>query len=209
MNDDLLNKDLLEIFSTDDFEENGGVHITGTDWYADDLKIELAINPGDSNQNQLWEIQIEGVREDLIKSEFANKLQLLDEHPLLWTYNQVETELYFSNRTEKPHELFVSIYEIHIRETRRWMELTKFINSKVSLIELCKSNSGQFARGPIKLMEKYGEELDKHKMSPSFYGRHNPKRWTDNQWVEETEPLKVLIVGQSYVVAEKFDFKRV
>lgn len=209
MNNELLNKDLLEILSTVHFDENGGVRITGTDWYEDNLRIEFVITPGDSIKDQLWEVQINGVREDLIKSEFANKLELVEEHPLLWTYNQVGTELFFTKQTEKPDELFTSIYEIHMRETRGWLELHKFINKTISFKSLCRSNSGQFARGPVKLMEKYGDELSKHKMNPSFYGQHHPKRWTNDQWIEESEPMKALIIGRSYVVAENFDFKRV
>ncbi|MEJ1242553.1 hypothetical protein WBG78_30700 [Chryseolinea sp. T2] len=209
MDIETLNKELNDIFSTEEFEEDGGVYITGTDWYSDDLRVEFVIKPGDNSDNQLWEVQIVGVREELIKSTFGDKLELLDEHPLLWAFSQVQTDLYFTNPTTRPFELFSAIYEIHRRESKNWLPLDKFINKEISPIELCKSKSGLFAKGPLKLLEKYQEVLEQHGMTPSLFGKRNPKRWTNDQWVEETEILRVMILGDSYVIGESFDFKRV
>jgi hypothetical protein len=97
-----------------------------TDWYSDDLRIEFVIKTGNEGQSQLWEAQISGVREDLIKSNFADKLELFEEHPLLWTYNQRQTNLYFGRPAERPYELFVNIYNIHRQLTGIEFRLTSF-----------------------------------------------------------------------------------
>ncbi len=113
-----FNKELSELFSTVEFEDNGGVRITGTDWYSGNLRVELAIYTGCNGESQLWEIQINGVRKELIKSSHTDRLELLDEHPLLWEYNQEQTSLYFGHSTNRPFELFANIYDIHVFETK-------------------------------------------------------------------------------------------
>lgn len=204
-----LNKELEDIFSTIEYEEDGGLHITGADWYSDDLRIEFAIKTGNEGQSQLWEVQVSGVREDLIKSNFAYKLELFEEHPLLWTYNQLQTNLYFGRPTERPNELLVNIYNIHRQLTRDRIQYDKYLNSALTAIELCKSTSGLFAAGPIKIMEAYKEELELHNMKPTIVGGYNPKRWLNGHHVDETEIVKVLVIGDSYVVGKTFDFQRV
>ena len=42
-----LNKELEDIFSTVEYEEDGGIHITGTDWYSDDLRIDCKSKEAD------------------------------------------------------------------------------------------------------------------------------------------------------------------
>ncbi|MBI1769216.1 MAG: hypothetical protein HYR67_12670 [Bacteroidetes bacterium] len=204
-----LNKELEDIFSSIEFEEDGGIHITGADWFSDDLKLEFAIKTGVEEQNQLWEAQIKGVREEMIKAEMSEKLELLEEHPLLWAYNQRQTNLYFSKPTSRSYELFANIYTIHNRETRNWIPLRKYINTHLSVLDLCKSTSGLFASGPIKLMEQYKKELEAHDMNPTIVGGHSPKRWLNGHQVDETEIVQVLIIGDSYIIGEAFEFNRV
>jgi hypothetical protein len=203
-----LNKDLYDIFQTIEFEDGGSIEITGTDRFSDDLRVELAINTGIEGQRQLWEIQINGVRADSLKSDLANRIELFEEHPLLWPYNQFQTNLYFGQPTKRPYELFADVYQLHIQETKKWFSLDKFINKDVSIIELCKSPAGLFASGPIKLLEAYKTKLEMHEMNPTIVGGHHPKHWRNNQWVEEKDQLKVLVIGDSYVVGETFEFSR-
>lgn len=204
-----FNKELEDIFSMVEYEENGGINITGTDWYSDVLRIEFVIKTGNEGQSQLWEVQIGGVREYLIKSNFATKLELFEEHPLLWTYNQQQTNLYFGRPTDRPYELFANIYNIHQQLTKNGISIEKYLNNTLATIELCKSTTGLFARGPIKVMEAYKEELERHNMSPTLVGGHNPKRRMNGHQVDATAIVKVLVIGDSYVVGETFDFQRV
>jgi hypothetical protein len=203
-----LNKELEDIFSTLEYEEDGGINIIGTDWSSDGLRIEFVIKTGNEGQSQLWKIQIGGVREDLIKSDFADKLELFEEHPLLWAYNQRQTNLYFGRPTDRPYELFVNIYNIHQQLTKNRIPFHKCLNNALTTIELCKSTTGLFAKGPIKILEAYKEELERHNMNPTIVGGHNPKRWLDGHQVDETEIVKVLVMGDSYVIGETFDFQR-
>lgn len=206
-----LNTELSGIFSSIEFEEKGGIRITGTDWYEDDLKLEFVINTGVSKELQLWEAQISGVRDELIKSDWVDELILTDEHPLLWQFNNIQTELYFSKPTQKPFELLNSIFEAHLTITKGWFDIRKFINggSDLSLIGLCKSSNALFAKGPKRILEVYAQVLNEYEMKPNLFGDMAPKRWTGDQWIEESEGLRILLIGKSYVIAEQFDFERV
>jgi hypothetical protein len=136
-------------------------------------------------------------------------LELLEEHPLLWEHMYTQSDLYFSKAATNPFELFVSIYQVHSKTTKDWIPFEKFINSGLTFLDLCKSTNALFAKGPTKLLEAYSVELDKFGMQANIFGKRNPKRWKIDQWVEESDPLSVLIIGKSYVVAESFDFTRV
>jgi len=204
-----LNKELEDIFSSIEFEDNGGIHITGTGWFSDNLRLEFSIKTGIEEQNQLWEVKVKGARDELIKSDITAKLELFEEHPLLWTHNQRQTNLYFGQPTSRPHELFTDIYSTHSRLTRSCIPFNKFINTNLSIINLCKSSSGLFASGPIKLMDEYLKILESHNMNPTIVGGHNPKRWLNGYQVDETEIVKVLVIGHSYIVGETFEFNRV
>ncbi len=39
-------------------------------------------------------------------------------------------------------------------------------------------------------------------------GEYNPKRWLNGYQVDETEIVKVLVIGDSYIIGEAFDFKK-
>lgn len=206
-----LNSELDEILTSLEFEEDGGIYITGTDWYQDDLKLEIAVNSGLDEGSQLWEAQVTGVREELIKSTWADDLRLLNDHVLLWPYNGTVSELYFSSPTEKPHELYVAVVEAHQRAVNNWIPLDRFINIKpyLPLLKLCKSTNALFAKGPTELLEIYAKVLSDFNMKPNIFGERTPKRWINKQFEEEAGNLKVLFVGESYIVAEDFDFIRV
>ena len=203
-----LNNELSELFQTAEFENNGGIHITGTEWYTDDLRIELAIETGLEGESQFWEVQINGVRKELIKSSYTDKIELFNEHPLLWEYNQEQSSLYFGNKTGRPYELFANIYKIHMLLTNSWIPFEEYVNTGFSIVELCKSTTGLFAKGPINILKAYKGELEIHEMKPTIIGGYYPQEWSNEQNIDEVE-LNVLIIGESYVVAETFDFTRV
>ena len=205
-----VNSKLANIFSSIEFEEDGGIHITGTDWYSDDLKLEFSVRTGNEDEHQLWEAQISGTRDELIKSDWADRLQLLEDHPLLWRFNDIQSELYFSQSTDRPYELINSVLEIHRKTVGNWYRLNEFINyGNLSFVDLCKSSNALFAKGPKKILTEYAGVLREFQMKPNLFGDRNPKRWADNKWVDETETLQILIIEESYVIAESFDFERV
>ena len=66
-----------------------------------------------------------------------------------------------------------------------------------------------FGEGPISLMKSYYEILNQYGMGPYFFNERNPKRWYRKQWVDETEMVILLLIGNSYVIAEKCEFERI
>lgn len=199
----------FDLFSTVEYEEDGGIQISKLDSLGDELAFELKIHTGINNDVQLCRAVVKGVREELIKLDWVDEIAIFDEHPLLWRYNNVHSELYFSRPSNKPFELFNDIFESHERVTKSWYTLKEFINrsSQVSLIQLCKSQNALFAKGPQKILKEYAKVLELHNMRPNLLGEYPPKRWKQKYWVDETEPLSVLVIGKSFVIAEGFEFE--
>lgn len=142
-------RELQEILNSVEFEEDGGIYISGTNWCQDDLKLEININSGLDEASQLWEVQISGVRNELVKGTWTGDLKLHSEHVLLWPYNGTVSELYFSKPTKNPYELFAAIVEAHHLTVNNWIPLDKFININhyLTLLKLCKSHNALFAKG--------------------------------------------------------------
>jgi hypothetical protein len=95
-----------------------------------------------------------------------------------------------------------------LQETMNWMPIEKYLNSGLSIMKLCTSTSGLFARGPIQLMEAYKVELELHEMKPTIVGAHHPQKNVNEYDVEEMVNIKVLFIGDSYIIGQSFRFKR-
>ena len=201
-------QNIWDVISSVDFEENGCLHITSADWCAGDLILHISVKTGIDDEHELWQVEVSSVREELIKSAYCESIALLDDHPLLWRYLSMQGCLYFGRPTKNVHELSMRVYDAHVKLTSGWYDLNTFINKNISLVELCSSQSGLFAEGPMEVLQEYKGQLDYFEMNPSIVDVHSPKRWSEGQWVDETNTLVVLIIGDSYVIAEHFIFSR-
>lgn len=95
----MIPKTIIQIIETGEFEDDGGMLITGLDFFADDCKIKLSLNSGDEDvPNQLWEIQIENIREERICYEWFYDIQNLRKHKLLEPYLEINKELYIKSK---------------------------------------------------------------------------------------------------------------
>lgn len=204
----MIHPQLDAILNSIEFEDNGSINITGTDWYSDDVRIEFVIRTGIEQDSQLWEVQIEATRSDLIKSEHFHSMSLSFDHPLLWPFKQFQTNLYFARKTEQPFEVFFKLSEVHQELCAEWIPFGSVINSGVPTLKLLTSGAGMLAKGPLKLLSGYKTVLEQYDMGPTFAGGHEPKRWTGKEFIAESSNLKVLLLGNSFVVADNFTFAR-
>ena len=145
----MIPNNIIQIIETGEFEDDGGMLITGLDFFADDCKIEISLNSGDEDvPNQLWEIQIENIREERICYDWFYDIQILPKHKLLEPYLQINKELYIKSKPKSPDELLKDLY-VHHRNTFGYLrEIEKFFNTEKRLNELCEMEFGLFAKGP-------------------------------------------------------------
>ena len=196
---------LSKILETGEFEDDGGLLITGLDYFADDLKVEFIVNPGDleadSKNNQLWELQIGNLKREKLEISWSSEIELHNDHFLIWDFTKSWTKLYFNGNARNADRFLSEIYQIHRRKFGRWIEVEKYLNVQPDLYGLCRSKYGLFAEGPKEILVAYEDCLRSHNMNPHFQGDYKGLN------SHNREPLlQLLIFGESYFIAEKFEF---
>jgi hypothetical protein len=210
INDQILPKELLKVLENDDLEGSGGVMVTSLDYFADDAKVELSILlDGSDEDNQLWEVQIEGIRNERIVRDWAENILTYDQHFLIKEQKDSTIELYIKNAASDSNKLLSDLYRHFSTQFENYISFDKYLNTSNNLDFLFKMENGLFAKGPKFIMIEMNNILEKNGCSTYYYGETSPKRLSNNQWIEEVSDLVVLSVGQSYFVAENISFERV
>lgn len=65
-----------------------------------------------------------------------------------------------------------------------------------------------FAKGPISIMDKYQQVLEGNGVVCNLRGNFEPKFWDGEKDIPEITNLKLLKMGNSYVIGEDFIFKK-
>lgn len=184
--------------------------ITSIDFIASDCKLKISLDSGDEDiPNQLWEIQINNIREEEFQSEWFYDIQILSRHKLLEPYFEINKELYIKRKAENPDGLLKDLYVLHRKTFGDFRKIEKFFNTDKSLDELCKMEFGLFAKGPQTYLNDYMTLLEKQNAEPYLYGAFKSKKWTGDRWIEENPNLQLLLFGESFFIADEFRFRRI
>lgn len=210
INDKILPKELLKVIENDELEWDGGAVITALDYFEDDAKIELSILLNRSEEKrQFWEIQIDGIRNENIKREWAEDIVAYDQHYLIKEQNDVNSELYIKKRALDSNKLLHDLYIHFLSKFQHEIPFDKYLNKTGDIDLLLKMNNGLFAKGPKFLLQEIDFVLKNNACETYFLGEVTPKRWVNNQWIDESSDLIALVIGESFFVAENFTFERV
>jgi hypothetical protein len=193
-----------------DDDDDGPLCLTDTEWSAETITLSLDIT-GDRypDIHPHWQVICSGVREQCLSLGTAYKLQLTVDHILLWPHKKRKLSTYFSGTCENPDSVIGSLYRRHWELTKGWITFNRFLNPNVHLNKLITGGSGMLAEGPEPLMLTYEDVLQRFGLSTSHVDAGEPAYWDDETWREERETLSVLVIDQSYIVAEKFVAKAV
>jgi hypothetical protein len=205
-----FNRELERIFHSLEFEESGAIQISAAEWSSNELILRLSIRTGNLDDFEEWICTARGIRKESLTRDFdAESVQIHENHPLAWEYNNYESELYFGSAPKDPHKFITRLLEVHENATGGWIPLDQYINyGHLSLLQLCSSSSALFAKGPISLLKIYLELMEDFEMRPRLIGEYEPTILIDGEYVAETNLKEVLIMGSSYVIAEEFEFDK-
>ena len=92
----------------------------------------------------------------------------------------------------------------HVDLAEDWIPFQKYINSALRLSELIRGKFGMLADGPEPLVLSYEKIMQSFGFSTSHHESRRPNYWNGEKWIEEKATLSVLILDQSYVIAEAF-----
>jgi len=207
-----LPEEMVQLLESTD-EDDLNIFFRKAGFHEDSPTVEIELssipNYSDNIVKQQWRIEILAQKAGKIHLEITDTIQLLDDHPLLWEFNDVCTSLYFHGDGEKLIQLFPELYRIHYDTFQNYLPFRKFLNDTLELQTLLRSGNGLLASGPKKYIEKFSECFISEGIEHSLVGEREPKFWNGNSYVSQRVPVKVLIIGNSYLIAENFSFEKI
>ena len=206
----ILPIELEEAFSSAEFENEGGLDICSVEYLENVLLFNFSfyLDELEERKQQFWQLQVEGYRDSKIDLDnFGDFIVFYSEHNLLAEFKDLETELYFKKKGDNPELLLSNIYELHTIVFDNLIPFEKFLRGR-QLLMLCKSDTGLFARGPKSILQFYFDNLLKAGKEPYFFGERKPQFWNGQKWIEETDNLKLALIGGTYFIGTDFNFKK-
>jgi hypothetical protein len=171
------------------------------------IKIKLTATSFDESENviQFWTVTANRCKACSVNLDDFYTIELKNEDPLIWIHNNGHRSLYFNGRSTDTGKLCFDLYQAHVSQFGELVSFETFINTQRNLYDLLASGYGLLANGPQKLMTIYASCLQKHNVQYSTPGERLPTYWNGKEHLAETE-LQLLLLGDSYIVAEDFEF---
>lgn len=160
------------------------------------LTLELTYQD-DESILQKWEIQCNDFGEHKLELFYFSDFKVLDEHVYLWDYNKDYFELYFNGHVKDSKKIIGELYIAHRDITHNLIPFGTYINGKIEW--LLGFDVGLFAKAPMNLIKEYFNVLEDNGLKGTMLPTKSDKQWNGKQ-----TDYKVLIFGDSYVVAKKF-----
>jgi hypothetical protein len=188
---------LLEIIDTGEFEDTEIIRLISVKEQGDRLRLIFKVTPNVGEVHlQRWIVRCDNVIAHQIILGNAYDLSLEYEHVLLWEHQKPRVAISFSAESIKhPLSVVGQLYRKHMELAGEWIPFDRYFNMPEKLDELIAGRHGLLAEGPEPLMQAYEMVL-----------KENGFQTTNRIVVPDVhEGISVLIFGDSYIVASKFD----
>ena len=186
-------------------ERDRNLYITKINWLEDGLTLDIVINLQDNNEgliSQYWTINAINSKGNRISFESATFIELKNDDPLLWEFTGIQCQLYYSGHCANQAKLFFDLYTTHKKIFGTYIDF----EIPVALQAPFKYTSGLLTQGPRNLMEEYATCLRQNGMEASIIVDSSRQAWSNQQFDPAEQNLKVLFIGNSYVIADNFLF---
>ncbi|SHF95349.1 hypothetical protein [Flavisolibacter ginsengisoli] len=202
-------KELEDIFSKFD-EDDFDLYITRADFSGDNFITDFTLNVQDINErggiSQNWTIKVAGHRKNHVSFDFADFMQITDDHPLLWEFTDTQCQLYFTGQCKDTAKLFFDLYATHKRLFGKHQCFNISFGEETPYFKPFQYSNGLLTQGSKKLMEKYADCLKQNGLDFTIVGERPAKYWDGEQYILESQDLKVLFLGDTYIIAKGFSF---
>lgn len=188
-------------------EDNINLSIENINYANEDITLRVSIvgnyEENGAVLNQQFDIKISGCKKNLVQDNRTSFINIEDENPLLWEYNDIQCSLYYTGKCKNLHKLFWELYIAH---------QTIFAGFKTfdihSMRNFNKFSNGQLASGPEKLMIKYAECLENNNLEYNMIGKYS-RLFRDGKANIHEKKMKILFIGNSYFIGENFEFIKI
>lgn len=205
----MLPKELDDIFNEyndDDFD----LYVTKADNSGDSFIIDFELTVQDINEiggiSQKWAIEVIGHRKNHVSFDFASFIEIKDDHPLLWELIDTQCQLYFTGLCKDHTKLFYDLYLAHKKMFDRYQCFNISFGEETTYSKPFQYSNGLLTQGSKKLMEKYAECLKENGLDFNIIGERPSVHWDGEQYIPESQDLKVLFIGDTYIIAKEFSF---
>ncbi|RZM20523.1 MAG: hypothetical protein EOO88_35945 [Pedobacter sp.] len=177
-------------------------------WLSDmvlifNLSVQDINGKGEINQN--WILHAKGTVDANISFEWCRTLRVTEDDPLLWSFTDTYSELYISGKVESAPRLFQQLYQVHRDLYHGMIDFTLPAFESTFLAEISDFSSGLVAKGPKKLMLKYGVSFQKAGLVSNVIEQPEFLK-AEDQSAERC--LKAFILDKSFVIAREFEFRK-
>jgi hypothetical protein len=201
-------EDIFEEYTEDDYNLN----VTKADYSGDNFLIDFALDVQDINEkgtiSQRWTIQASEHRKNHVSFDFAPFVEIKDDHPLLWEFTDTQCQLYFTGLCKDPAKLFFDLYATHKKLFDKHQCFNISFGEETPYFEPFQYSNGLLTKGSKKLMEKYADCLKQNGLDFTIIGERPAKYWDGEQYILESQDLKILFLGDTYIIAKDFSFVR-
>jgi len=200
--------DIFEEYSEDEYS----LYVTKVDYSGSNFIINFTLDVQNINDKgafmQMWSIEATKHMKNHISFDSAQMIKFKDDHPLLWEFTDIQCELYFSGDCKDTPKLFYDLYHTHEKLFDKHQNFNITFGEQTSNSKRFQYNNGLLAIGSKKLMKLYAECLKKNGLDFTIIAEHYAKHWNGQRFISEPNNLKILLLGDTFVIAENFSFEK-
>lgn len=203
----LTPKELYKLFMDED-ECGVAFHALRAEVSNGDLNLYFSINrdPDFTNpkSDENWILEAKVYKESRIALGPIAGTIVEEDHPLLWKFTDVSSELYYNGECQTPANLISDLYKLELELFENFQSFGHYLNGG-DIFRLLDASSGLFARGPHRLIMKYAGLLAKYDIDTSIIPE-NPLHVETGR--DNSRPKILLLTNHCYVIAEEFNLRR-
>jgi hypothetical protein len=199
-------ENLLAITSLVDFEDYGSLELISVESNDSGLTLSLHITTDEyPNAHPHWKVVSRGVKEHSLSLGYHHDLQFSDAHVLLLPHMAPRTSTSFYGKAEDPFSVVGALSERHREIAGDWIPFHRYLNPNIDLTELIAGGFGMLGEGPEPFILAYEDVMQQHGFSTSHLDPGKPVYAGGNELLGPKDAVFVLLLDESYVVAEEFD----
>jgi len=180
------------------------IQITHATWSDISLQMQIVVSVNGTKEDT-WILSCKNVLAQSLIREGMFSLQLVDDHPILWEFRQVNASAFFRGIPSNRDACVGALYAAHRRTVGFWINFGSQLNNSSRISELLETGDGLLAIGPIALLNAYREALAPYGVDVSIVGEHRAHYWDGNVRKRLTdENVMALLLGSSYLVGIGF-----
>lgn len=177
------------------------------EFYDKDVKLRVRLHFDDTNVRQKdkienWEILCRGSWDhSLMLGSYYDTFEYVNEetdHVLKWEHTRPWCSVTFHGEIAYPYAAIGRLYEAHVKLVEKWIPFDKYFNMFNQMNVLLSSGFGLLAEAPRPLARAYASAL-----------RESGIQVGVSEGQERNRAVEVLIFGNGYVVANRFEATKI